>query len=119
LETLNLSFHQVKSEHFFPNFSQVHFLKEYADVFAWSFQDMPGLDTYIFVHELPLKPGWKPFKPSQNWEEWSLFLKIQEEVMKRQLDAGFLHTSSNNSRVGSPCGYSSKEEWPGSDVRWI
>jgi len=57
LETLNLSFHQVKSEHFFPNLSLVHFLKEYADVFAWSFQDMPGLDTDIVVHELPLKPG--------------------------------------------------------------
>src|SRR3954462_7559673 len=25
-------------------------LKEYADIFAWSYEDMPGLDTNIVVH---------------------------------------------------------------------
>ena len=30
-------------------------LQEYNDVFAWSYQDMPGLDTDIVVHRLPLK----------------------------------------------------------------
>ena len=34
----------------------VKLLKEDVDVFAWSYQDMPGLDTYIVVHNLPLKP---------------------------------------------------------------
>lgn len=30
-------------------------LHEYVDVFSWSYQDMPGLDTYIVVHKFPLK----------------------------------------------------------------
>jgi hypothetical protein len=35
----------------------VAFLKEYADVFAWSYDDMVGLDAEVAVHKLPLKPG--------------------------------------------------------------
>ena len=31
-------------------------LKEYVDIFAWSYQDIPGLDTDIMEHHLPLKP---------------------------------------------------------------
>lgn len=33
----------------------VKLLQEYMDVFAWSYQDMPGLDTDIVVHHLTLK----------------------------------------------------------------
>jgi hypothetical protein len=29
-------------------------LRDYVDVFAWSYEDMPGLDTYIVVHRIPL-----------------------------------------------------------------
>ena len=38
----------------------VDLLQEYQDVFAWSYQDMPRLDTNIVVHKLPIKPGYKP-----------------------------------------------------------
>ena len=31
-------------------------LKEYADIFAWSYQDMPRLSTEIIEHQLPMKP---------------------------------------------------------------
>ena len=34
----------------------IELLKEYVDIFAWSYQDMPGLDTDIVEHRLPLKP---------------------------------------------------------------
>ena len=30
-------------------------LREYNDVFTWSYQDMPGLDTNIVVHHLQLR----------------------------------------------------------------
>ena len=30
-------------------------LAEYLDVFAWSYEDMPGLDQSIVVHHLPRK----------------------------------------------------------------
>ncbi|XP_058784441.1 uncharacterized protein LOC131659246 [Vicia villosa] len=33
----------------------VELLKEYVDVFGWSYQDMPELDTNIVEHRLPLK----------------------------------------------------------------
>ena len=31
-------------------------LKEFREIFAWSYQDMPGLDTEIVVHRIPVKP---------------------------------------------------------------
>src|ERR1044072_345932 len=38
----------------------IDLLKEYVDVFAWSYQDMPGLDTSIVEHHFPLKPECPP-----------------------------------------------------------
>ena len=34
-------------------------LHEYVEVFAWSYEDMSGLDTDIVVHRLPLKEDCK------------------------------------------------------------
>ena len=31
-------------------------LKEFKEIFAWSYQDMPRLDTKIVVHRIPVKP---------------------------------------------------------------
>uniref|UniRef100_A0A2N9GEF8 Reverse transcriptase domain-containing protein n=1 Tax=Fagus sylvatica TaxID=28930 RepID=A0A2N9GEF8_FAGSY len=39
-------------------------LREFHEIFAWSYQDMPGLDTDIVVHKIPLKPECKPVKAS-------------------------------------------------------
>ncbi|KAI5407263.1 hypothetical protein KIW84_053498 [Lathyrus oleraceus] len=35
----------------------IELLREYVDVFAWSYKDMPSLDIDIVQHFLPLKPG--------------------------------------------------------------
>jgi len=37
-------------------------LEEYQDIFAWSYQDMLGLDLDIVQHRLPLNPGCSPVK---------------------------------------------------------
>ena len=37
-------------------------LQEYSDVFAWSYKDMPGLDTSIVEHKIPLEEGYKLVK---------------------------------------------------------
>ena len=37
-------------------------LEEYQDIFAWSYQDMPGLDLDIVQHRLPSNPGCSPVK---------------------------------------------------------
>jgi hypothetical protein len=67
----------------------VEMLREYVDVFAWSYQDMPGLDTDIVMHQLPLKEGCSPVKQKLRRTKPEMSVKIKEEVQK-QLDAGFL-----------------------------
>uniref|UniRef100_A0A2N9FIS6 Reverse transcriptase/retrotransposon-derived protein RNase H-like domain-containing protein n=1 Tax=Fagus sylvatica TaxID=28930 RepID=A0A2N9FIS6_FAGSY len=56
-----------------------------------SYQDMPGLDTDIVVHKIPLKPECKPVKQALRRMKPEVILKIKEEVEK-QLKAGFLST---------------------------
>ncbi|GAU51766.1 hypothetical protein TSUD_415550 [Trifolium subterraneum] len=67
-------------------------LREYIDIFAWSYQDMPGLDPEIVEHHLPLKPECSPVKQRLRRTHPDMALKIKEEVQK-QIDAGFLITS--------------------------
>ena len=33
----------------------IQMLCDYVEIFAWSYEDMPGLDTNIVVHNLPIK----------------------------------------------------------------
>ncbi|RDY06249.1 hypothetical protein CR513_09796, partial [Mucuna pruriens] len=40
----------------------IELLKEYTDIFAWSYQDMPGLDRKIVEHKVPLLPGSTPIR---------------------------------------------------------
>ncbi|WRX18297.1 Integrase [Theobroma cacao] len=67
-------------------------LCEYVDVFAWSYQDMPDLNTDIVVHKLPLRPDCKPIKQKLRRMKLKMLLKIKEEV-KKQFDTGFLEVA--------------------------
>ncbi|KAK5826749.1 hypothetical protein PVK06_021679 [Gossypium arboreum] len=67
----------------------VELLQEFKDVFAWSYQDMPGLSTDIVVHRLPIKEECKPVQQKLRRMRLDVLLKIKEEV-KKQFDAGFL-----------------------------
>ncbi|XP_050890365.1 uncharacterized protein LOC127095765 [Lathyrus oleraceus] len=51
--------------------------------------DMPGLDTDIVEHKLPLQPDCPPVKQKLRRTRPDMALKIREEV-KRQFDVGFL-----------------------------
>ena len=64
-------------------------LKEYMDIFAWSYQDMSGLDTDIVEHRLPLKPECPPVKQKLRRTQPDMAVKIKEEVLK-QISVGFL-----------------------------
>ena len=70
----------------------IDLLQDYSDVFAWSYQDMPGLDIDIVVHYLPLREECAPVKQKLRRVKPEMLLKIKEEVNK-QLDAGFLEVS--------------------------
>ena len=67
----------------------IELLREFKDVFAWSYQDMPGLTTSIMVHRLPIKENCKPVQQKLRRMRPDVVLKIKEEV-KRQFNAGFL-----------------------------
>jgi len=70
----------------------VELLREYSDIFAWSYKDMPGLDPDVVEHRLPLKPECPPVKQKLRRSHHDMALKIKEEERK-QINAGFLITS--------------------------
>ena len=53
---------------------------------------MPGLDTDIVMHRLPLREECMPVKQKLRRVKPEMLLKIKEEV-KKQLDAGFLEVA--------------------------
>ena len=60
----------------------IELLQDYSDVFAWSYQDMPGLDTDIVVHWLPLREKCISVKQKLRRVKPEMLLKIKEEVKK-------------------------------------
>ena len=69
LETINLGTEEDRKEfrvgaNLEPSVKErlVHLLNEYVVIFAWSYKDMPGLDTDIVVHCLPTREDCPPIK---------------------------------------------------------
>ena len=60
----------------------IELLREFKDVFAWSYQDMPGLSTDIVVHRLPIREDCKPIQQKLRRMRPDVVLKIKEEVQK-------------------------------------
>ena len=60
----------------------VALLIEFKEVFAWSYEDMPGIDTNIVQHCIPTDPTMKSVKQKlkRMKPEWTL--KIKEEIEK-------------------------------------
>ncbi|RDX82944.1 hypothetical protein CR513_36188, partial [Mucuna pruriens] len=73
----------------------VELLKKYIDIFSWSYRDMPGLDTTIVEHKLPLIPNIVPIR-----QEFKRMKPIKEEVEK-QWNAGFLTVEEYPQWVGN------------------
>nr|KYP32071.1 hypothetical protein KK1_047337 [Cajanus cajan] len=67
----------------------MNLLKEYIDVFGWSYHDMSGLDPKIVEHILPLKEEFRPIKQKLRRVKLEWSHKIKEEVQK-QIDVAFL-----------------------------
>ncbi|KAI5445720.1 hypothetical protein KIW84_013809 [Lathyrus oleraceus] len=70
----------------------IDLLREYSDMFAWSYQDMSGSDSEIMEHRLPLKPECPPVKQKLRRTHPDMAVKIKEEVQKK-IDVGFLVTA--------------------------
>jgi len=89
-------------------------LREFRNIFAWSYQDMPGLDPDIVQHKLPLKLECPPIKQKLKRMKPEVSLKIKDEVEK-QFNAGFLVVEKYPQWVAN-YGSSTKEGWKGSNV---
>nr|GLL21809.1 uncharacterized protein LOC109154689 [Ipomoea trifida] len=67
----------------------VELLKEYIDVFAWTYKEMPGLDPKVAVHRLAVKKTCCPVKQAQRRFRPKLIPSIEGEVNKL-IEAGFI-----------------------------
>ena len=71
----------------------IQMLQDYMEIFAWSYEDMPGLDADIVVHHLPTKEDCPPVKQKVRRMRPEMSEKIKAEVMK-QFETGFLAVTS-------------------------
>jgi len=64
-------------------------IKEYIDVFTWSYEDMPGLDPKVAMHYLNIKIDAKPVK-QQQWRFWSDIMEAIEVEVQKLIECGFI-----------------------------
>ena len=67
----------------------IQFLKKHQEVFAWTYEDMPGLDPKLVEHRLKLKPEARPIKQKLR----KLDPRIEQQVkegLEDLLKAGFI-----------------------------
>jgi hypothetical protein len=61
-------------------------LRQYKDIFVWSYDDLKTYDTSVIEHKIPLKHGIKPFRKKLRQINPILLLVIEREF-KKLLDA--------------------------------
>ena len=66
--------------------------REFCDVFAWSYEEMPGIDPNIVVQEIPTYPGAKPMRQRLRPVHPRKTTAIKAEVEKL-LKAGFIYAN--------------------------
>ena len=71
----------------------IQMLRDYIEIFAWSYEDMSGLDINIVVHRLTTKECFLPVKQKVHRMRPEMSEKIKAKVMK-QFNAGFLAATS-------------------------
>ena len=60
------------------------FLRKNQDVFAWSHEDMPGIDPSIIVHKLNVSPSFSPVQQKKRTFVQEQDKAIVKEVQKLQ-----------------------------------
>ena len=67
----------------------ITFLKSNRDIFAWSHEDMPGIDPSVMVHRLNISPSFPPVRQKKRVFAPKRDRAIAEEVHKLQ-EASFI-----------------------------
>ncbi|VVA31952.1 PREDICTED: retrotransposon, partial [Prunus dulcis] len=82
---ISISIHLTKEE----KEVLVPLLKEFRDVFAWSYEEMPGLDPNLVSHTLNIELGTRPVvQPRRNFHP-----KVEKQIkveIEKLLAAGFI-----------------------------
>jgi hypothetical protein len=60
----------------------INLMKEFADVFSWSYEDLKFYDTKVIQHVIPIKEDHKPFKQKLRRINPLLFPLIEKEIKK-------------------------------------
>jgi hypothetical protein len=60
----------------------ISLLHEFANIFAWTYANMPGLDTDIAVQRIPLVERSKPVKQKTRQIRLYMLLKVKVEIQK-------------------------------------
>jgi hypothetical protein len=60
----------------------INLMKEFPDVFSWSYEDLKVYDTKVIQHVIPLKEGHKPFKHKLRRINPLLLPLIEKEIKK-------------------------------------
>jgi len=61
-------------------------LREFADVFAWTYEDLKTYDTSFIEHKIPLKEEVRPFRQKLRQIN-PMLLPVMEKEVKKLLDA--------------------------------
>ena len=67
----------------------VELLKEYQDIFAWQYDEMPGIDPKLVAHSLNVELGTRPVVQPMRTFHLEVEAQITQEV-KKLLSAGFI-----------------------------
>jgi hypothetical protein len=75
--------------------------KEFRDIFAWSYEEMPGIDPAIVVHEIKTypraKPVWQRLRPVHPRKVAAIKLEVE-----KLLKAGFVYPVALTEWVSNP-----------------
>ena len=64
-------------------------LQEFKDCFAWHYTEMPGLDSILVEHIMPINEGYKPVKQAPRRMLKEIEENVKEEI-ERLVKAGFI-----------------------------
>ncbi|XP_028077305.1 uncharacterized protein LOC114279278 [Camellia sinensis] len=67
----------------------IKLIRKYSDVFAWTYEEMPGLDKDVTMHRLNVISLARPIKQGVRFYKPEVELNIKDEVVKL-LGAGFI-----------------------------
>ena len=83
----------------------MHCLRAHADVFAWTHDDMPGIDPEVACHRLAIKKGARPVRKKNVLQPREV---RSNKLRGREALEGMVHLESQLPRIDIKCRSSKK-----------